>query len=115
MFTFLFSVSTGEGKHWFVIIRTSEHLVEIFDSLGSSKNYIKDNIRYEGVFEYNTFPVQCQDSYYCGAFAIYFLVERYSNLDLEFEELLNDIFSPTCEENQQKVKEFLLKLDYKLK
>ncbi len=89
--------------------------MEVFDSLGSSEEYIKKHIKLQGRFEYNQFPVQCQDSYYCGAFVVYYLIERYSNLDLDFEELLNDIFSPDCTENQKKVKDFLFNLQYTLK
>ena len=89
--------------------------MEVFDSLGSTAEYIKKHIPLKGKFEYNTFPVQCEDSYYCGAFVVYFLIERYSNLDLDFEDVLNDIFSPHCEENQATVKEFLAKLNYNLK
>ncbi len=112
---FFFSISTGEGKHWFTIIRTSKDTLEVFDSLGVSAEYIKKNIPLKGVFEFNTFPVQCNDSYYCGAFVVYYLIERYSNLDLEFEDFLNDIFSTNCLENQKKVKNFLLNLNFEIK
>ncbi len=111
---FSFSISTGEGKHWFVILRTSKHCIEIFDSLGVCSKYIKQNIPLEAVFEFNTFPVQCTDSYFCGAFVVYYLIERYSNLDLEFEEFLNDIFCSNCEENQQRVKRFLEFLNFRI-
>ncbi len=110
-----FSISSGEGIHWFVICQTSKSTVEIFDSLGTSAEYIKNKIPLQGIFEFNTFPVQCRDSYYCGAFVIYYIIERYSNLDLEFEDLLNDIFTPSCNKNQEKVKAFLKTLDYVLK
>ncbi len=112
---FFFSISTGEGRHWFTICRTSKSSYEIFDSLGTNAAYIQKHIPFKGRFEYNTFAVQCNDSYYCGGFVVYYLVERYSNLDLEFEELLNDLFSPQCEENQIKVKAFLANLNFFLK
>ncbi len=115
-FSFFFSVSTGEGIHWFAICRTSPNSLEVFDSLGTTADYIKKHIPLKkGKFQYNTFAVQCNDSYYCGGFVIYYLIERYSNLDLDFDELINDIFSPDCDENQLKVKEFLSSLNYTLK
>ncbi len=103
----LYSVATGEGKHWFAVLRTSTHVIEIFDSMGTSIDYIKKHMPFDAVYEFNSFPVQCNDSYYCGSFVVYFLVERYFNLDLEFEELLNDIFSPDCKKNEKTVTEFL--------
>ncbi len=106
-YLFFYSVSSGEGKHWFALLRTSQDTYEVFDSLGISLRYIKQNIPFHGVFEFNTFPVQCSDSYYCGGFVVYYLIERYSNLDIEFEELINDIFGLNCEENQSNVKSFL--------
>ena len=78
--------------------------------MGVTLEYIKKNIPFDAFYEYNTFPVQCNDTYFCGSFVIYFLIERYFNLDLEFEELLNDIFGPDCTKNQIKVIEFIEEL-----
>ena len=78
--------------------------------MGTSYNYIKQNVRENAVYEFNSFPVQCNNTYYCGAFVIYFLVERFFNLDLEYEELLNDIFTSNCKDNEQTVIKFLAEL-----
>ncbi len=75
--------------------------------MGTSFDYIKKHLPYDGVYEFNCFPVQCNKSYLCGSFVIYFLIERYFNLDLEFEDLLNDIFGPDCTINETTVSNFL--------
>ncbi len=75
--------------------------------MGVSFDYIKTNLPFHGVYEFNSFPVQCNNTYLCGGFVIFFLVERYFNLDLEFEECLNDIFGPDCNVNEKKVSDFL--------
>ncbi len=101
-----FSISTGPGEHWFTILRTSVHAIEVFDSLGTSASFIKQWIPYKSVYEYNSFALQCPDSYLCGNFVIFYLVERFHNLDLDFEEFINDLFSTNCVENQKKVAKF---------
>ena len=102
-----FSISIGLGKHWFFLIRTSAEVIETFDSLGTDEEYIRNFIPYNAIYEYNTYAVQCNDSELCGSFVLYFLILRYYNLDGEYEDVLNEVFSKNCKLNEQRVQRFL--------
>ncbi len=103
-----FSVKTGTGLHWFVICRPTENCLEIFDSLGTSEQYILNlPISYSGHCEYNTTAVQPSNSANCGEYCLFFVCMRYFNLDLDFFEFLNDIFVENKEDNEQEVISFI--------
>ena len=42
----------------------------------------------------------------CGKFVLYFGIERMHNLDLTFEEILEDLFEIDQLKNEEKVKQF---------
>lgn len=101
----------GPGVHWFAIIKTSKNVIEVFDSLGIDEvkcNFLKNNLHFNDVEEvfYNVTPVQSLTSTTCGQFVVYFIIERLSNQDLNFTELLNEIFELKTEVNESKVKSF---------
>ena len=74
------------------------------------KDLIKRNIpAYHKSVIANTTPVQDRISSSCGLFVCYFLLHRYLSIDVEFEDLLNSIFTESVEENEKKVKDFLEK------
>lgn len=62
---------------------------------------------YKTFFEYNMTPVQAKNSKSCAEFCIFFVVNRLMNLDLEFEDLVNDIFDVNCNKNEGTVQEFM--------
>ena len=89
--------SSGTGKHWFVLIRTSKNIVECFDSLGVSSEkrlLIEKYCHFRGISEllYNETQFQQSDTNTCGLFCLYYIFERMHNLDLSFNELLEEIF-----------------------
>ena len=103
-------VQSGNGKHWICFVRTSKNSIELFDSLGiddEKKNLIirfcKFNIK-EIVF--NETPFQATFSDTCGLYVLYFLFERLFNLDLSFDDLLNDIFNEDVLKNEKTVQDF---------
>ena len=104
------SIASGGGKHWFLLFESSDEILELFDSLGSDKEYIRTYLPYNAIYEYNTFPVQCNNSELCGKFVLYFVVFRYFNLDGEFEDVLNEIFTTNCSTNEARVNKFLSSL-----
>ncbi len=106
-FALFFSPASGEGKHWFLLLKSNNEIIEVFDSLGVSAEYIKNYIPYNAIYEYNTQPVQCNDSELCGKFVLYFLILRYFNLDGEYEDVLNELFTTDCKTNESRVETFL--------
>jgi hypothetical protein len=104
--------SSGLGKHWICFLRTSQNYVECFDSLGvneEKKKLLSDYCKFQNIFKikYNENQFQDNNSSTCGLFVIYFIIQRFHNLDLNFDELLEDIFEVRTEENEQIVTKFL--------
>ncbi len=56
--------------------------------------------------EFNESRFQKSDTSSCGLFVIYFLFERMHNLDLSFEDIIEDIFDEDQSVNEEKVKKF---------
>lgn len=59
---------------------------------------------------FNETQFQDGSSESCGKFVLYFAIERMHNLDLSLEEILEEIFSTDCLQNETKVKEFCAKI-----
>ena len=90
-------VSSGIGKHWFVLLRSSKTTLECFDSLGITAEktlVLKKYCELKGISEivYNETQFQDNLSNTCGLFVIYFIFERMHNLDMTFPDLLEEIF-----------------------
>ena len=101
---------SGKGKHWLCFIRSHKNYIELFDSLGINseknlliKNYCKFNVK-EIVFNESQFQESTTNS--CGLYVLYFAIERMHNLDMSFEEILEEIFESNLKDNEQKVKQF---------
>ncbi len=111
--TFLFSntaLRNEVGEHWICICKT-DHGVELFDSLGLDSN--KQNIyskycKFRNVKELtiNETQFQLSTSTTCGLFVIYFVMQRFHNLDIAFKTLLKDIFTSENALNEEIVKAF---------
>ena len=105
-------VHDGVGIHWFCLLRNSKDTIECFDSLGiddKKLNVLKTVCKFRGVkeLEFNETQFQPNNSNECGLFTLYFLVERMHNLDLSFDELLEEIFDASDQDkNNFKVLEF---------
>ena len=82
--------------------------MEVFDSLGVSESFIKDNIPRIATSAFgNSTPVQPEDSKHCGEYCLFFILHRLMNIDLKFEELLNAVFCQDLKENERRVLEFI--------
>ena len=103
----------GPGKHWYCVVKLSTTTLECFDSLGidnAKKLFISSNLRQKSIsqIKFNVTQVQSSDSDTCGLFVLYFLIQRYHNKDLSFNELMNDIFVFSQTENEKLVNNFAL-------
>ena len=104
--------NTGPGKHWYAIARF-KNLIECFDSLGINseerKTFIFNHFKFRGTTHviYNTSQLQPLSSILCGQFVLYYLFERYHNLDLTFDDLLNEIFNENLSQNDDIVLNFM--------
>ena len=112
-------VSTGIGRHWFCLIQNSSSSIECFDSLGindNKKNILEKYCRFKNIceLEFNVTQFQESDSSTCGLFTLYFIIERMHNLDMTFDELLEEIFDPEDRrKNENNVKLFCEKIHTK--
>lgn len=105
-------LSSGPGKHWYCLARFND-CIECFDSLGvddSKKAFLSQLplVQNVGELDVNTTQLQSENSNACGEFVIYFVVQRFHNKDQDLNSLLNDIFTFDTENNEIKVKKFLL-------
>lgn len=104
----LFSIASGSGQHWFIVFKPTARCIEVFDSLGSNENYIKDKIPpYAKNVVTNVSAVQPINSTMCGEFCCFFIIHRMLNLDLSFFECCNAIFKNDNKINEKNVTFFL--------
>ena len=61
--------------------------------------------------EYNETAFQTDNSESCGLFVIYFIWQRMFNLDLNFDQMLEESFVSDKDLNELKVKEFCQNLE----
>lgn len=106
------ATSLEEGKHWIVFCKINQ-IVECFDSLGINEdrqNLLKTYCKFYNVKEiiFNETSYQPSNSFSCGKFALYFILERFFNLDLDFEELLSESFMFNHDLNEKIITEFYL-------
>lgn len=100
------------GTHWFCLFKTSATKLECFDSLGltaEKQKILKSYIKIKNIDSicYNQTQVQNTSTSTCGKFVLYFAIQRLHNLDLDFTELLNEIFEENVDNNEIKVMNFL--------
>jgi len=101
------------GKHWIAVANNNFHsntnnTLEIFDSLSVNTDFIKKHLRIKNMFKFkfNETTLQGPQSSLCGQFCIWFCTNRLENPDLEFGELLCNIFTIDVNENDNTVLQF---------
>ena len=104
-------VSSGPGKHWFCVLKLENNILECFDSLGitdEKKEFLRKHLNLPKIrkIDFNTTSVQSPSTSSCGLFVLYFLVHRFHNKDLSFDDLMNEIFVASVDENEKKVTSF---------
>jgi hypothetical protein len=107
-------LSSGEGKHWYSVVKISSNTLEIFDSLGiqqEKKHIIQNSFRQKSIekIKFNVTQLQSSSSTTCGQFVLFYLINRYHNLDLNFTDLINEIFVLSENENEEIVKKIYVK------
>ena len=85
--------------------------MEIFDSLAiddTKLEIFKKNLKFKGIqnIHINETPVQKENSDSCGLFVVYYIWHRMFNLDLSYDEILEQSFSTNNELNEDAVKQF---------
>ena len=101
----------GTGKHWYCVVKINSTTLECFDSLGidnEKKLFLTSSFNHKTIkkIKFNVTQLQSSISDTCGFFVLYFIVNRYHNQDLNFTELLNEIFTQNIEHNETVVKNF---------
>ena len=104
-------VRTGAGKHWYTVVKLEKDTLELFDSLGideQKKAFIESHFRLKGIskVKFNVTQVQASDTSTCGQFVLYFVINRLHNQDLNFTDLLNEIFEKSELRNEEAVTKF---------
>ena len=103
-------IQSGNGKHWICFVRSSKTSIELFDSLGvdAEKKSLVTKFAKFNVNEiiFNETQFQSSLSTTCGMFVLYFVFERFFNLDIAFDDLLFDIFDENLDKNEETVKKF---------
>jgi hypothetical protein len=104
------SPSNADGEHWFCVLKISTNHLELFDSLGIAKDkedFYKKSLPFKEKFlTFNVTQFQSNESQNCGMFCIYFLFQRFHNLDLEFDETLAECFDSDVNLNDENVIKF---------
>lgn len=117
------------GKHWYLIIKTSEGTFEVFDPLGTKytfnppylpQNTIKCTFNIPGITaeavrkrmgkidascEFNVGRVQ-GESENCALFCLLFALRRFQRWDEDWEEVFDDTFTADLEKNEKRVEAF---------
>jgi hypothetical protein len=91
--------STGQGRHWYCAVRGAGAHLDIFDSLGTTKEEITRRLGELRDYSFNSSPVQGTDSPNCGVFAAYFAFCKITNYSDDFETVLNDYFTEYKDKN----------------
>ncbi|MBM3939262.1 MAG: hypothetical protein FJ333_11510 [Sphingomonadales bacterium] len=108
--------SNDQGKHWFVVCRPQKSILECFDSLGTSSNdtnQLAKHLKFRGInkIKFNSTKLQADGTESCGYHCIYFVYQRLYNNDLQYKELLNEVYSPTDQQaNERIVTDFINEL-----
>jgi len=86
--------------------------MECFDSLGVNeikKKNLSHFCKFKNIskIKFNETQLQSDSSLSCGKFVLYFAIQRMHNLDLSFNDFLNEAFTLNCEKNEDIVNEFV--------
>lgn len=100
------------SNHWFVVHRNLLNEIEVFDSLGknsSASGKVKNH--FNSGFATNSTQLQSDNSTLCGQFSIFYIVHRYFNHDVSFNDFLNQFFSSNKKRNEERVKKCISRLE----
>ena len=106
--------SDKKGQHWLCLYKEQKRLL-CFDSIGIDmikKQLLEQYCQLKGVTEiiFNETQFQLSTTDTCGKFVIYFLVQKSYNKDLNFTELLEEIFVDVPSKNEVVILKFFDKV-----
>ena len=106
--------SDKKGQHWLCLYKEQKRLL-CFDSIGidvSKKALLENYCKIRGITEimYNETQFQLSTTDTCGKFVIYFLIQKSYNKDLNFNDLLEDIFVNQPSKNELLFQKFFEKI-----
>ena len=106
--------SDKKGQHWLCLYKEQKRLL-CFDSIGIDmikKQLLEQYCQLKGVTEiiFNETQFQLSTTDTCGKFVIYFLVQKSYNKDLNFTELLEEIFVDVPSKNEVLIQKFFDKV-----
>ena len=106
--------SDKKGQHWLCLYKEQKRLL-CFDSIGIDmikKQLLEQYCQLKGVTEiiFNETQFQLSTTDTCGKFVIYFLVQKSYNKDLNFTELLEEIFVDVPSKNEVVIQKFFDKV-----
>ena len=84
----------------------------MYDSLGITerkKRLLQKYVPKEFAITFNSKRFQDINSTTCGKFILFYLINRFHNQDLPFQEVLNFLFKADSLKNEKKVENFLRK------
>lgn len=90
-----------------MLLRIERLRYELLDSLGTSQAYVTSHVPFKGSCQFNESKLQSDKSNSCGEFCLYYIVHRLHNLDLTFQEFMDDFFSLDTEVNETNVQNFV--------
>ena len=101
-------LSGSKGVHWVAIYLSPHNSLEVFDSAAEHFEAISEALKKVGNYNiiHNTAPYQKFGTKSCGLFCIYFILNRILNLETDFYDILNNIFSSNLDINEDIIKEF---------
>lgn len=98
--------SNHPGAHWFVVHKSSDRDIEIFDCLVASRNLLDQISKYKCRISMNKQPFMKRNCNLCGAFCVYFAINRIFHPVESLNEILEDFFSPDVNDNERRVRKF---------
>ena len=110
-----FDTDVNPGSHWFCLFKNTKTKLDCFYSLGLNSEKLEliqkyCKIEFATKITFNETQVQSNLTSTCGNFVLYFAFQRLHNLDLQFDELLNEIFEENIDNNEVKVANFFLSI-----
>ena len=91
----------------FALYKIGDQELEIFDSLIIPQNLcIFIAKHFQAHIRNNLIRVQGPQSITCGVYCIFYLFHRYLNIDLLFEDFLDDFFEESFDKNEQIISKF---------
>lgn len=99
--------SSHKGVHWFVVYKSEDNVIELFDCLVAGESTIRQLSMYNCEVETNENPTMNVTSKICGFMCVYFCINRVLNPNEHFLDIISDFFLRDCSINETRVVSFI--------